>query len=120
MILVFLLFIEDKGGLAYLLIGTVTLCVAGILANFPLHIWRTNQAVGYFQQSAGATRVEARPAPCHIATADTLRSLFTAYWQRFQPSKATQLRMQVLEIEDRTMGPLSGRGGGFHVLEKRR
>jgi tetratricopeptide (TPR) repeat protein len=79
------------------------------IASFPVHRWRTKQAVGYYQQSLKLR--ESKHGQDHITTVDTLRSLAISYRELFRPVKAVQLLLQVLDIEDRTKGPLSAEAG---------
>jgi tetratricopeptide (TPR) repeat protein len=87
----------------------VIICCGLLIASFPLSVWRTQQAVDYFQQSLKLR--ESKHGTYHITTVDALRSLAKAYQELFQRAKATRLQLQVLDIEDRTQGPLSGEAG---------
>jgi tetratricopeptide (TPR) repeat protein len=94
---------------SYIVCTSVAIFGATIIAAFALHRWRTNQAIGYYQQSLQLR--ESEYGQQHITTADALRSLAKAYRELFQPAKAMRLQLQVLAIEDRTKGPLSAEAG---------
>jgi hypothetical protein len=80
-----------------------------LIACFALHRWRINQAVGNFHQSLQLR--ESKHGQHHVTTAETLHSLAEAYRMCLKPVKAMQFQVQVLKIEDRSKGPLSGEAG---------
>jgi tetratricopeptide (TPR) repeat protein len=93
----------------FLLPVLFTAVVLYVIASFARHWRRAKQSIRYFKQSL-LLHETAQGARQH-ATAEALSLLSTMYRGVFQNRKSMELELQVLEMHDKTRGPLSSEAG---------